>query len=121
VGNPVVQWQIVAKEPEKVVKFYAGLFGWKVNVNNALGYRAIDTNSGRGIDGGVWPSPPEGHSLVQLFMEVDDVEAYVAKAVALGASVIVPNSELPDGDALAILLDPAGLSFGLYRPRRTTP
>jgi len=33
-------------------------------------------------------------------------------------SVIVPKSELPDGDALAIVLDPAGLSFGLYRPRR---
>jgi predicted enzyme related to lactoylglutathione lyase len=116
VGNPVVQWQIVAKEPEKLTKFYGGLFGWKVDTSNALGYRAIDTASGGGINGGVWPSPPEGHNLVQLFVEVDDVDAYIAKATALGASVIVPKSELPDGDALAIVLDPAGLSFGLYRP-----
>ena len=115
-GNPVVQWQIVAKEPELVARFYAALFGWKVNTNNALGYRMLDTGSARGIAGGVWPSPPEGHNLVQLFVEVDDIDAFITKASALGASVIVPKSELPDGDALAIVLDPAGLSFGLYRP-----
>lgn len=116
-GNPVVQWQIVATEPEKLTKFYAGLFGWKIDANNALGYRAVNTQSDRGIGGGVWPSPPEGHNLVQLFVEVDDIDAYIAKATTLGASVIVPKSELPDGDAMAIVLDPAGLSFGLYRPR----
>jgi predicted enzyme related to lactoylglutathione lyase len=49
---------------------------------------------------------------------VDDVDAFIAKATPLGATVIVPKTELPDGDALAIVLDPSGLSFGLYRPRR---
>jgi predicted enzyme related to lactoylglutathione lyase len=116
VGNPVMQWQIVAKEPEKLTRFYAGLFGWKVDTHNALGYRAVDTGSDRGINGGVWPAPPQGHSLVLLFVEVDDIDEYITKATALGASVIVPKSELPDGDALAVMLDPAGLSFGLYRP-----
>jgi uncharacterized protein len=119
VGNPVVQWQIVAKEPEAVARFYASLFGWKVDTSNALGYRALDTGNPRGINGGVWPSPPEGHNLVQLYVEVDDIDACIAKARSLGASVIVPKSELPDGDSLAIVLDPAGLSFGLYRPRHT--
>jgi predicted enzyme related to lactoylglutathione lyase len=118
VGNPVVQWQIVAKDPDAVTRFYSALFGWKVNAHNALGYRAVETGNGRGIDGGVWPSPPEGHNLVQLFVEVDDIDAALAKAQTLGATVIVPKSELPDGDALAIVLDPAGLSFGMYRPRQ---
>jgi predicted enzyme related to lactoylglutathione lyase len=118
VGNPVVQWQIVAKEPESVTRFYSAMFGWKVRTNNALGYRMVDTENERGIDGGVWPSPPEGHNLVQLFVEVDDVDASIAKATSLGATVIVPKSELPDGDALAIVLDPAGLSFGLYRSKK---
>ncbi len=115
-GNPVVQWQIVAKEPDALARFYASLFGWKVRADNALGYRQLDTDSPRGIGGGVWPSPPEGHNLVQLFIEVDAVEAYIEKAVKLGATVIVPKSELPDGGAMAIILDPAGLSFGLCRP-----
>jgi uncharacterized protein len=118
VGNPVVQWQIVAKDPEAVTRFYSALFGWTINASNALGYRVVETGNGRGIDGGVWPSPPEGHNLVQLFVEVDDIDAALAKATSLGATVIVPRSELPDGDALAIVLDPAGLSFGIYRPRQ---
>ena len=120
-GNPVVQWQIVAKDPDALTRFYASLFGWKVKTNNALGYREVETQSPRGINGGVWPSPPEGHNLVQLFVEVDDVDAYIDKATKLGATVIVPKSELPDGDALAIILDPAGLSFGLYRARKQDP
>jgi uncharacterized protein len=117
VANPVVQWQIVAKDPDAETRFYGSLFGWKIRTNNALGYREVDTQSPRGINGGVWPSPPEGHNLVQLFVEVDDIDEYIGKAAKLGATVIVPKSELPDGDALAIVLDPAGLSFGLYRPR----
>jgi len=118
VGNPVVQWQIVAKDPDAVTRFYSALFGWKVNASNALGYRVVETGNGRGINGGVWPSPPEGHNLVQLFVEVDDIDAALSKATSLGATIIVPKSELPDGDALAIVLDPAGLSFGMYRPRQ---
>jgi len=77
----------------------------------------VETGNGRGINGGVWPSPPEGHNLVQLFVEVDDIDAALSKATSLGATIIVPKSELPDGDALAIVLDPAGLSFGMYRSR----
>ena len=57
-GDPVVQWQIVAKEPEALTRFYASLFGWRVQTNNALGYREVDTQNARGINGGVWPSPP---------------------------------------------------------------
>ena len=117
-GNPVVQWQIVAKDPDALTRFYASLFGWKVKTNNALGYREVDTQSPRGINGGVWPSPPEGHNLVQLFVEVDDVDAYIAKATKLGATVIVPKSELPDGDALAIILDPPACRLASTGPGR---
>ena len=116
-GDPVVQWQIVARDPDKVAKFYSAMFGWNIRSDNALGYRVVSTGSSRGIDGGIWPSPPEGHSLVQLFIEVPDIDAYVAKAVSHGATVLVPKTVLPDGDAMAIVLDPAGLSFGLYSPR----
>lgn len=115
-GNPVVQWQIVARDPEAVASFYAKLFGWRIRTDNSLGYRMVDTQSERGIGGGIWPSPPEGHNLVQLFVEVEDIDAVIEKATASGAQVLFPKQMLPDGDALAILLDPAGLSFGVYTP-----
>jgi predicted enzyme related to lactoylglutathione lyase len=95
VGNPVVRWQIVAKDPDTVARFYSSVFGWKVRTDNALGYRTFDAGTDKGISGGVWPSPPEGHNLVQLFIEVADIDAHIAKALAHGATIIVPKSELP--------------------------
>ena len=115
-GRPVMQWQILAKDPEKLGAFYAKMFDWRVDANNALGYRRIDTGAGRGINGGMWPSPPEGHSFVQLFIEVDDVARYVDRAKQLGGTVIIPPQKLPDGDELAIIHDPEHIPLGLYMP-----
>lgn len=116
-GNPVVQWQIVARDPEAVASFYSSVFGWRVHRDNKLGFRQLVTEDDRGIDGGVWPSPPEGHNLVQLFIEVEDIDGTIAKATARGAQVLFPKQQLPDGDSMAILLDPVGLSFGVYTPK----
>lgn len=117
-GNPVVQWQIVTQNADRIADFYSRLFDWKINSSNALGYRAFESGNGRGIPGGVWPRGEEGHNLVQLFVEVDDIDAYLAKAETLGGRTLVPKQDLPDGDALALLIDPAGLSVGLYTPRK---
>lgn len=115
-GRPVMRWQILAKDPDRAAKFYATLFGWTVNADNPLGYRAIDTGSTRGIPGGIWPSPPEGHSFVQLFVEVDDVGAHLGRAEALGARVVIPAQKLPDGEEMAVLVDPEGVPFAVFRP-----
>ncbi len=117
-GCPVMKWQILSKSPEATTAFYTKLFGWKVNADNRLGYRMIETGSKRGIDGGIWPSPPDGHSFVQLFIEVDDMAATVSKATTLGAKVLIPPQKLPDGDELGILHDPEGIPFGLFRPAK---
>jgi uncharacterized protein len=117
-GQPVMQWQIVAKNPDKLADFYTRLFDWEVNTNNALNYRMVSTGSKRGINGGIWPAPPEGHSMVSLYVEVDDLPAYVTKAKALGGQVIIPPQKLPDGDEMAVLLDPDGIPVGLFKPAK---
>ena len=114
-ANSVAKWQILSADPDRTAKFYASLFGWRVDAKNALGYRELKTSNG--IDGGVWPAPPEAHDFVQLFVEVDDIDAAIAKATSLGGTVMVPKSALPDGDTMAILCDPRGLSFGLMAKR----
>jgi uncharacterized protein len=112
-SSPVVSWQIVSPNPEACASFYRKLFGWTVTQANGLGYRELKSGHSRGIDGGLWPAPPEQKGFVQLFIEVDDIDACLAKATQLGAQVIVPKSVLPDGDIMAVLLDPTGLSVGV--------
>ncbi|MGH9762727.1 MAG: VOC family protein [Blastocatellia bacterium] len=114
-ASPVVQFQILSKAPEDTARFYSGLFGWTVGADNPLGYRQINTGSEEGIQGGIWPAPPEAQSFVQLFVAVEDMDGSIRKAEALGARVIVPATNLPDGDQMAVMLDPQGLSFALWR------
>ena len=111
--NPVVRWQILSPEPNQAAAFYQKLFAWKLDQANALGYRELRSGSDAGIDGGVWPAPPGVKSFVQLFIEVPDVAACITRATGLGAQVLIPKSVLPDGDAMAVLLDPTGISFAV--------
>jgi uncharacterized protein len=121
-ANPVMHWQILTKQPKKLEEFYVSLFGWKVSGDNPLGYRQVDTNSREGINGGLWPiSEKEGHSMVQLFVRVDDVKAHVKKAEALGARVVIPPQTLPEGDEMAVVVDPDGIPFAMFRGAGTVP
>jgi predicted enzyme related to lactoylglutathione lyase len=114
--NPVMRWQIISPSADRLAEFYTRLFGWEASRENLLRYAMIDTGSERGIPGGIWPAPPEAPSFVQLFVEVDDCRAYVDKAEGLGAATLVAPQALPDGDVMAILKDPCGVSFGVFQP-----
>src|SRR5436190_17490340 len=111
---PVLQWQVVTPKPDELARFYKDVFGWTISAKNAIGYRQVAAEPG-GISGGIWPAPPEAPSYVQLFIGVPDVETAAKKAADLGAEIIVPVTALPDGDVMAVLRDPYGLTFGLMR------
>lgn len=116
--NPVTQFQILSKEPEACAKFFGDLFGWTVHSANPMGYRQIDTGSREGIQGGIWPAPPQAPEFAQLFISVADVKGVCAKAQNLGARVLIPPTALPDGDEMAVLHDPRGLPFAVWSGKR---
>jgi uncharacterized protein len=115
-GDPVTQWQIVTREPQKHAGFYAAVFDWKINSDNPLGYCMVDPGSARGIAGGFWPAPPEASAFVQLFVEVPDVAETIKKVAANGGSVLIPTQTLPNGERMAVLRDPMGVTFGVVPP-----
>ncbi|HZQ68713.1 MAG TPA: VOC family protein [Terriglobales bacterium] len=121
-GNPVMHWQILTKNPKKLEEFYAALFGWKISGDNPMGYRQVDTMSAKGIGGGLWPiSEKEGHSMVQLFIHVEDVKAHAKKAEGLGAHIVIPPQTLPGGDEMAVAVDPDGIPFAMFRRAGNSP
>lgn len=114
-GDPVTQFQILSKTPDETAAFYTALFGWRIDANNAMGYRRIDTGSDQGIQGGIWPAPPQAPEFVQLFISVADVPAAIDRALSLGATLLIPATTLPEGDQMAVLLGPGGMSFAVWR------
>jgi predicted enzyme related to lactoylglutathione lyase len=117
-GDPVVQWQVISREPDTHAAFYASVFGWKIGADNPLGYRMADTGSSKGIPGGFWPAPPEARAFVQLFVEVGDIAATIKKVTASGGMVLIPPQTLPQGGQMAILRDPMGVTFGVTVPAK---
>lgn len=116
-ANPVMKFQILSKTPDETARFYSTLFGWAVSADNPLGYREISTGSPAGIQGGIWPAPPQASNFVQLFIAVQDVTASVKRAEELGAKAVIPVTALPEGGELAVMHDPHAMSFGIWRPK----
>jgi predicted enzyme related to lactoylglutathione lyase len=79
----------------------------------------IEAERGSGIGGGIWPSGPDGTEVTQLYVEVADIDDALRRAEQLGGKVLVEKQLLPDGDAMAIAIDPLGRSFGLMTSKKT--
>ena len=69
-----------------------------------------------GIGGGVGKSEDGGAGHVTFFVEVDDPEAYLAKAEKLGGTIVVPPTEIPSYNlTFAYFTDPQGHLIGLSK------
>ena len=99
-ANPVVHFEVVGKDAKKLQDFYGGLFGWKIDANNPMNYGIIDGSDGEGIGGGIGPGEG-GQSHVTFYVQVDDPQAYLDKAVSMGGKVLMPVTEIPGMVTLA--------------------
>jgi predicted enzyme related to lactoylglutathione lyase len=74
-GNPVVHWELMSKEPQKLAAFYEKLFGWKVEHRPELNYRIVDTQAASGINGGIVRPDREGPwpGKMLFYIAVDDL------------------------------------------------
>jgi len=113
-GNPVVHFEIGVNESEAANKFYADLFGWKIDASNPMNYGVVDTDSeGQGIGGGI-SKPPDGSGRYTAFyVNVDDVQAKLDEAEKLGAKTVMPPMQVPEGPEIAMFSDPDGNLIGL--------
>ena len=109
---PVVRFEIMGGKGGQLETFYGELFGWKIDSNNPMKYGMVDTGSLGSINGGVGPSQ-DGKNRVSIYIEVEDLDAALAKAEKLGGKTILPPSQVPGGPRLAMFADPAGNITGL--------
>ncbi|HKW33817.1 MAG TPA: VOC family protein [Candidatus Acidoferrum sp.] len=109
---PVVHFEIMGGKGNQLEGFYEELFGWKIKSDNPMKYGRVDTGARRGINGGVGPSQ-DGGKRVSVYVQVENLEAALAKAEKLGGKTVLPPSQVPGGPKLAMFADPAGNITGL--------
>ena len=114
---PVVHFEINAANAEQAQKFYADLFGWKINANNPMGYGLVKTGTKMGINGGIGKAE-QGNPFVTVYAQVKNPQEYLDKAVALGAQVVVPVTVVPKMATYALFRDPDGNLVGIIEGRQ---
>ncbi len=112
-GQPVVHFEILGKEPKKLQEFNTGLFDWHVDANNPINYGVVDTHGEGGIGGGIGPA--QGENQVTFYVQVDDPQAYLSKIEGLGGKTVRPVTEIPDMVTFAMFADPEGNVVGLVK------
>jgi predicted enzyme related to lactoylglutathione lyase len=117
-GQPVVHFEVIGKDGEKLQKYYSDLFGWDVSADNEMKYGMVAregnvSRDGVGIGGGIAGGPPGYGGHVTFYVAVPDVEAALAKAESLGGTRIMGPEKIMDMVELGQFSDPEGHVIGV--------
>lgn len=118
-----VHFEIQASDPQVLIDFYTGLFGWSFNKWEGGQYWMIHTGPDEeaGINGGLLPRrgpPPVAMAPTNAFVitvDVEDIDAELAKAESGGGDVVVPKMAVPGIGWLGYVKDPDGNVFGMMQ------
>ena len=113
--NPVVHFEILGKDHERLQEYYGKLFGWKItNPSPDFPYGLVSTEEqGSGIGGGVGAAADGGNAQVTIYVEVEDIQASLDRASELGGEAVVPVTTIPGMVIFAQFKDPEGNVVGL--------
>jgi len=110
--------ELMTTDPAAAEKFYAAVFGWKVEtMDMGTGpYRVAkvgDTPVGgiMGMPPGTPPMPPTWG----CYVTVDSVEKTIAACTEMGGKVCAPPMDIPGVGRMAVIQDPQGAMLSIMK------
>jgi predicted enzyme related to lactoylglutathione lyase len=122
-GQPVVHFEVIGNDPQKLRDYYTGLFGWQfqtpspvaqeVSEPGSYGFLDLVTSEdGTGIRGGVGGgSGYKSHAV--FYVGVPNVETALQQAESLGGSRVMGPATSPNGLVVGHFTDPEGTLIGV--------
>ena len=112
--NPVVFWEIVGPDADRLRDFYAAAFGWLSSRHELVpsGYHYLSTDGVTQKQGGIRQEVDDAPERV-LYIGVPDVQSALDAVVAAGGTVIFGPIEQPGVPRFALFKDPAGNPTGV--------
>jgi hypothetical protein len=121
-GQPVVHFEVIGNDGDKLRSYYSELFGWEFGdvvgpTNYAVMQREGNTNAeGVGIGGGIGSGPEGYDGHVTFYVEVPDVEAALAKAESLGGTRMMGPHKVEEAFIeIGLFSDPEGHVIGVVK------
>lgn len=112
--------ELTTRDTDAAESFYTALFGWTAKHSTPGAEMQYTEFSNQGQPGiGMMRMPalmPAGvPSYWMPYFQVADCDASAAKAIKLGASVTVPPHDIPKTGRFAVLTDPQGAMFAVFK------
>jgi predicted enzyme related to lactoylglutathione lyase len=110
--------ELGTSDADAAQRFYEQVFGWTTSEMGPEygGYRIFNVGE-TGIAGLMGVADANFVPHWQPYVAVDDVDAIVAEAKTLGASLLAEPMDVPNAGRIAVLRDPQGASFGVIKPQ----
>lgn len=115
--NRFTHFELATDDLEKTAAFYRDVFGWQVQKwEGPVDYWLVTSGdtSTPGINGGLMPAGGDFAGTVNT-IEVDDIEAAMAKVQAHGGEIIFEKQPIPGVGYQAYFKDNAGIVVGLHQ------
>ncbi len=84
----------------------------KVNADNPMSYGLV-SGTDAGVGGGIGAA--EGPQHVTIYVQVNDLKAYLSNVERLRGKTVVPPTEIPGMVTFALFTDPDGNTVGLVK------
>lgn len=113
----VVHFEIPADDPERAVRFYEQVFGWKISKWGGPHDYWLATTGEKdqpGIDGAI-TRRSDIPSVVNT-IDVPSLDDYARSVVEAGGKIIMPKTAVPGVGYLAYCTDTEGNTFGILQP-----
>jgi predicted enzyme related to lactoylglutathione lyase len=112
--------ELMTPDTEQAKTFYGGLFGWepKEMPMGEMGVYTMFSRPGGQETGGMIPLTPEMGPIPpnwMIYFLTEDLDGTNARAVELGASSMVPPTDIPEAGRFAVLADPTGAVFAIWK------
>src|SRR2546428_8810514 len=114
-ANPVMWFEIIGPDSDRLHKFYRDALGWKLTppVKEMGNYSMVDGHE-PGIGGGIGGSGDDTNR-VSVYFETPEPQRVLDKALAAGARLLMPVTTITPTTTIAMFTDPAGNTVGLMK------
>lgn len=118
-GNPVVHFEIVGNDIQRLQAFYHDAFDWEIGPPNpSVGpsYAMVYPRAEGTINGGIGATTATQHDgHVTFYIGVPNIDTALARIAELGGAVVLPPEPALGGPKFALFKDPEGHLIGLVQ------
>jgi predicted enzyme related to lactoylglutathione lyase len=116
-SNKIMWFESASADIPASAKFYGDLFGWPFVTDEAMNYTMTGFEPG---EMGMGFSPVDEAKGVMpgsilVYVDVDDIDATIARAKQLNAAIYLDKTEIPTVGWMAVFGDPGGNRIGVMQ------